>query len=57
MMLLGLFFFSVSRAETLDTNQLAYNANYEELRSLLQTRELRQAAELGKNMITLAESI
>ena len=57
MMLLGLFFFSVSRAETLDTNQLAFNANYEELRSLLQTRERRQAAELGKNMITLAESI
>ena len=56
-MLLGLFFFSVSRAETLDTNQLAFNANYEELRYLLQTRERRQAAELGKNMITLAESI
>ena len=50
-------FFLVSRAETLDTNQLAFNANYEELRSLLQTRERRQAAELGKNMITLAESI
>ena len=57
MVILGLFFFSVSRAETLDTNQLAFNANYEELRSLLQTRERRQAAELGKNMITLAESI
>ena len=44
-------------AETVDSDRLAFNAKYEELRSLLEKRERKQAVELGMNMIKLAESI
>ena len=56
-MLLSAFFYSVALAEAVDSDRLAFNAKYEELRSLLQKRERKQAVELGVNMIKLAESI
>ena len=56
-MLLSAFFYSVALAETEGSDRLAFNGKYEELRSLLEKRERKQAVELGVNMIKLAESI
>ena len=56
-MLLSAFFYSVALADSVDSDRLAFNAKYEELRSLLKEGERRLAAEQGINMIKLAESI